>query len=166
MNVENLRERILNMQAERQRQEVLDILDGYRFGVYLDGRFGDPMSHAGAMFDDDAELRERWCRMLKDTFADHHDLVRVCVFTQGWAALDKNSRIQLVEENSNLFHPARASWLKGLSDSECDVLQASEPWAVYYHLTSEDPIHGVRHLSEMGEYHSDLALPSPYAMAA
>ena len=157
-----LRQRIEQMQAEKRRQDILDLLDGQSFAVFEDGRFGDPMSHMMA-HDYEAETKESWMRTLRETFADHHDKVRVAAFTQEWAGLDKESRQKLVDENSNLFHPARASWLKGLSSTDCEILQLIEPWQVYYHLSSDEPIVGLQLFqeAEMATQGIDADLPSP-----
>lgn len=171
INFEQLRMRIEQMQTEKRRQEILDLLDGQRFAVFEDGRWGDPMSHM-MTHDYEAESKQNWMRTLRETFADHHDRVRVCEFVQGWAGLDKDSRQQLVDENSNLFHPARANWLRNLSDTDCEILQLlPEPWQVYFHLSSDEPIVRVQLFQEAGMaaegFDADLPSPAPsFAKAA
>ncbi|MBK3745805.1 hypothetical protein G3A39_42365 [Paraburkholderia aspalathi] len=158
MNTEKLQERIQKWQADKHVQELLDLIREDKFSIF--DRNGDSIDPQNINWEE--MTRELMIARLEETFADFHDRMRVSEFAQGFAGLDQDSRLKLVEENASLFAPARARWLSALTDEECQHLQAIEPWQVFYHLTdSNSPILGVRDIYQTENAHSAKAVYSP-----
>lgn len=156
-----VRERILRAREEEMRRQVVQTLEDAPFAVRNSyGRWVDPLR-----LDHEGLTKQQWKAMLKETFADFHDRQRVAEFVRGWASLDQDARNDIVDENADRFVPGRVRWLHALSDRECEHLKSSEPWEVFHHLSSNEPIFGVREVNETEMDYAPAPRPS-FARAA
>jgi hypothetical protein len=154
--LDEVRNRILRQQEE---DRILGLLGGYPFAISMpDGRLVDPFALRG-----EEMMKAAWMEQMRETFGDFADRRRVADFVKEWAGLDQDHRHELIDENANLFKPARVRWLKSLTDSECEYLQECESWEVFGHLSGRhDPIHGVREIWQTEqEFHTEGESMSP-----
>lgn len=159
-----------DLEKEQAMASVLAFFDSQEthgcFLVQNDyGAWVDPIELQGHLSFDEMSMEAFHARM-DDLFHDHLQAVKLAEFTKNFVKLDAEQRAQVVADHAEAFVPHRLQWFSQLTDRECDVLKKAEGINLYFHLTGDYDIMGVRSTLEFDDEAFDLSavktsMPAP-----
>ena len=135
------------------------------------GNWVDPLELQSSVSFDEMSMEAFHARM-DALFHDHLQAQKLAEFTGNFVKLDANQRAQVLADHAEAFVPHRLQWFSQLTDRECDVLKKEQGINLYFHLTGDYDIMGVRSTLEFDEETFDLsavkgAAPAPsFSMVA
>lgn len=143
--IEDYRDREMEERIQRILEFLLFGNGGGRFAVQTkDGRYVDPLNDEQVGYIHEGETSAQWRERVNGYLAESADRERLAIFTRDIAVLDEEQRTKILDENSNSFARGRLEWFKGLSLAECDILSDQHSATIYFHLSGEHPIPGIR----------------------